>query len=844
MSGKVYTNIIPARKMEDAYNVDNYTDDELYNILQLNPNPTDSELEAKIIQILQRHMYIRTSLGKKLFDFYKSIYERFFNVKKLEELEEDNFDQEKVEEDKTKLEQRINKEEPNNKTSNKGLKWKMVNGSIVREEKKGGLNKTNEDEVVKIQEMEYPNGEQNPIKTETIMRTVSIDSKYRDLEYTSPTEFTVNLSETLKNIVKIKLYSVQIPVTWYTISNTYGSSFFFLKPQTIIERENNTIAISNVNHEYKIEIAPGNYTLVELTNAVNTQLLRLPEVYTDVSFGNTRIEYDSTNLKATLSFDIQKVYNEYSYEISFSSGISSLLGVSNLTQSLTTIYNKVSIQFKGDDVFSIGGEGEERGIFRLVQYMPTEESTTYQTGISQEINVITFNLPVGENKTWSDWTDTINTTLQSIDKLKSPSISLVRIKSEYYFKWEINFDRKKNINTPNSKWIIERPNLAGSVPQLTSLLENVFTELSQHSQLDDISSQSLTDTNLRKATITFRPIEDPLGGVYIDPNNYPLYSNFNDIVIEISDGDYNAESLVQEINTQMTKNTLTNGSLFTISSDNRLTSYYNINKIYTTKDYKLVLFDIYSFSKCTSTTNSYRNAKIDTTLGYILGFQSLAEYDFTSSNILGIEDETFFQNIDTLESTGSLYSFTETNEGNATTNVLVTLVGDTVVNISSYNYFMIILDDFNQNRLNDGLVTISKRDTSVTLPKYISRRSARTCNLVTNVVEQTLEGQQGLTQNQVYSTQQIVAEQNKVKNNFNEGLFAKDVFAMLPLKPTSAGSIYVADGGSLEKQERVYFGPVNISRLSVKLINDKGDVVDLNGSNWSFQLTCEQLYQK
>ena len=211
---------------------------------------------------------------------------------------------------------------------------------------------------------------------------------------------------------------------------------------------------------------------------------------------------------------------------------------------------------------------------------------------------------------------------------------------------------------------------------------------------------------------------------------------------------------------------------------------------------------------------------------------------------MAIEDEIYFQNPDTLESTGSLYSFTETTEGNLVTNISISLVGDTVVNISSYNYFMIILDDFNQNRLNDGLVTISKRDTSVTLPKYISRRSARTCNPVTNVVEQTLEGQQGFTQNQVYSTQQIVAEQNKVKNNFNEGVFAKDVFAMLPLKPTSAGSIYVADGGSLEKQERVYFGPVNISRLSVKLINDKGDVVDLNGSNWSFQLTCEQLYQK
>jgi hypothetical protein len=27
-------------------------------------------------------------------------------------------------------------------------------------------------------------------------------------------------------------------------------------------------------------------------------------------------------------------------------------------------------------------------------------------------------------------------------------------------------------------------------------------------------------------------------------------------------------------------------------------------------------------------------------------------------------------------------------------------------------------------------------------------------------------------------------------------------------------------------------------------MNDKGNIVDLNGANWSFQLVCEQLYKK
>jgi hypothetical protein len=31
--------------------------------------------------------------------------------------------------------------------------------------------------------------------------------------------------------------------------------------------------------------------------------------------------------------------------------------------------------------------------------------------------------------------------------------------------------------------------------------------------------------------------------------------------------------------------------------------------------------------------------------------------------------------------------------------------------------------------------------------------------------------------------------------------------------------------------------------MSVKLVNDKGDVVDLNKVDWSFSFLCEQLYR-
>ena len=230
---------------------------------------------------------------------------------------------------------------------------------------------------------------------------------------------------------------------------------------------------------------------------------------------------------------------------------------------------------------------------------------------------------------------------------------------------------------------------------------------------------------------------------------------------------------------------------------------------------------------------SYRNATIDTTLGYILGFHTASEYELdlsrTYSNPLTVEDIVTNQNV---------------------SQTIVTLTSDSVVNVYLYTYFMIILDDFNQNHLNDGLVTLSKRDYSVTLPSYANRKLAKQCNPVTNTITDVFNNSGGtansLTQKQVYSVEQILAEQNKQKDNFNQGVYVRDMFALLPVKTSGAvpGSIYVEFGGTLQQQERVYFGPVNIRRIAVKLVNDKGDVVDLNGGNWSFQLVCEQLYQR
>ena len=93
-------------------------------------------------------------------------------------------------------------------------------------------------------------------------RILCVDSEYRPATelYSSKlnTEFTITLSETIKNVISMKLYSIQIPKTWYNIDAELG---------------NNSLMVDNS----LIEIESGNYTIDELVAKLN-------EKTTDISF--------------------------------------------------------------------------------------------------------------------------------------------------------------------------------------------------------------------------------------------------------------------------------------------------------------------------------------------------------------------------------------------------------------------------------------------------------------------------------------------------------------------------------------------------------------------------------
>jgi regulatory protein YycH of two-component signal transduction system YycFG len=102
-----------------------------------------------------------------------------------------------------------------------------------------------------------------------------------------------------------------------------------------------------------------------------------------------------------------------------------------------------------------------------------------------------------------------------------------------------------------------------------------------------------------------------------------------------------------------------------------------------------------------------------------------------------------------------------------------------------------------------------------------------------------------LTQAQIYTINEIM--KNKEKNTSYRGKAptASDTFALLPMKHTGmkTGEMYVDFSGSLQDNKRIYFGPVDIDRIHIKLLDDRSYVVDLHGSEWCITLISENLYQ-
>lgn len=163
--------------------------------------------------------------------------------------------------------------------SNKVKIYRDANGHYQMKQKKVG--------VANSYMIPIAQGTTNPILRNTMTRIVNIDSQFRSTAFpytfdpaspTSATSFTVILTEPLTNVTSLKLNSINIPYTWYTVDSAVGNNIMYVDLNT------------GVNGIHTITVANGNYTPLELVGAVKRAITL--NIYLN---GNIDISYNSQN---------------------------------------------------------------------------------------------------------------------------------------------------------------------------------------------------------------------------------------------------------------------------------------------------------------------------------------------------------------------------------------------------------------------------------------------------------------------------------------------------------------------------------------------------------------------
>ena len=214
-----------------------------------------------------------------------------------------------------------------------------------------------------------------------------------------------------------------------------------------------------------------------------------------------------------------------------------------------------------------------------------------------------------------------------------------------------------------------------------------------------------------------------------------------------------------------------------------------------------------------------------------------------------------------------------------------------ILNLYGTKYFILVLDDYNQNHINNGLITITELSKTLPLPSYYNSSQPYICSpnvsnlpsildinavgnlsnitpaqaaslgvnpdnlfnslqdkvdLGTGDIPQILpSAPRTLTQAQIYTINEIIKNRNKTISFRAKAPTNSDTFAMIPIKYGSltTGQLYTEVSGQFQDNKRVYFGPVDIDRLRIMLLDDRGNTVDLHGADWCVTLISENLYQ-
>ena len=320
--------------------------------------------------------------------------------------------------------------------------------------------------------------------------------------------------------------------------------------------------------------------------------------------------------------------------------------------------------------------------------------------------------------------------------------------------------------------------------------------------LDNVISLELTNICI---PFTFYNIDKNYGNNYFYVTSMPETNVYK---IEIPSGNYTNHNIISAINEEI--NNVIGVSQLSFELDN-IKNKIRIKNLSSVYDYTLIFYDHSDDSSCFSNHSQAKTqTKINNNLGWTLGFRSITHENNHLEYIVPKQDA---------------------------------IIADAVCYIPYTKYFIIVIDDMNKGQSNKGLVQISQNKSFINQTSTFKNTNT---NINCDNCDDIVKNSKNMTKNQIYSALQI----NNHRNNFGEKEskmtteLINNVFAVIPFENKSTIWGITCFTSDKNRFKRKYSGPVNINRLHIKLLDDKGNILNLNGSDWSFTMMSTHVYER
>ena len=183
-------------------------------------------------------------------------------------------------------------------------------------------------QYIYTQNSDFLPGILNPVQTRTLTQCISIDTRFRDMPYTTQSsDFAISIPNKIKKVLSIQLSSFEIaPETIYNISNSLKNNYLYLNV-TSTDCEQESICV--------FFIPDGNYNTEKLLNVLNDLMReKIDKPFPKLFFrldpdGSGRVcleTLDHTILSISLDFTMDETGNTDKNTVDYLSKLGRVLG--------------------------------------------------------------------------------------------------------------------------------------------------------------------------------------------------------------------------------------------------------------------------------------------------------------------------------------------------------------------------------------------------------------------------------------------------------------------------------------------------------------------------------------